>query len=297
MQLIIFILVYPLIWILSILPLQLLFIFSDVIYFLLYYVFGYRKNVVRNNLRLAFPEKTKDERLEIEKKSFKHFVDIFMLMIKSFTISEKEVLRRMHLTNPEVLEKVVKNGKGLVMLTGHYANWEWTIHLIRPFLPFDLFAAYKKINNKYFDRAQIKSRNKFGSHLILNKDFYKLIYTNKKEGKLGLYGLISDQSPLLDHKVHWGNFMGLRVPLITGPELLAKRFDLTYTYLHTKRLKRGYYESTLEVLSENPNDFANYELTNLYFQELEKQIRKAPEFYFWTHKRFKHMGKEDLIKK
>ncbi len=294
MQLLIFILVYPIIWILSILPMRILYIISDFFYAILYYLIGYRKKVVRKNLLLSFPEKSEVERLEIEKKSFHHFVDIFMEMIKSFTISENELSKRMTFKNPEIVNNLYPNNNGIILMMGHYANWEWATLYISKVIDFEPFGIYKELSNKYFDKALKQSRNRFGTYLVPTKKTVVQIIKNKRDHIKSLYGLISDQSPLLKNTRYWSDFMGNRVPVITGAETLAKKYDYPVIYFKTERIKRGYYVASIETITETPKDFDDFEMTEIFIQKLEEQIRKSPEFYFWTHNRFKHMGKENM---
>ena len=291
MQLLIYLLVYPVIWTLSILPMRVLHILSDLIYLILYYVIGYRKKVVRNNLKLAFPEKSNEELLRIEKKSFHHFIDIFMEMIKSFTISEKEISKRFVFNNLDILNDFHHNHKSLIIMTGHYANWEWVVNFTN-LVPYNGFAAYKQIKNKYFDEKMKSSRTKFGANFVPTKKFMELMQTKFDKNEIAAYGLISDQSPKLNKTHYWSNFMGVNVPIQTGGEMLAKKYNYPVIYFQTERVKRSYYKSTLKVLAESPRDFKDYEITDIFLKELESQIKNKPEYYFWTHKRFKHMGKE-----
>lgn len=288
MNFIVFILVYPIIWLLSILPMRVLHVLSDLIYILIYYIIGYRKKVVRNNLKLAFPEKSKQALLKIEKKSFHHFTDTFMEMIKSFTISEKEISKRFVYKNTHILEDLYKQNKSLIIMAGHYANWEWVVN-VSNIVPYKGYAAYKKVKNKYFENKVKTSRTRFGAEFIPTSEFMNLIKFHHKEHIIALYGLLSDQSPKLSKTHYWSNFMGVNVPVHTGAEMLAKKYNYPVIYFKTERVKRGYYESTIEVLAENPLDFKDYEITDVFLQKLEKQIRNKPEYYFWTHKRFKHM--------
>jgi KDO2-lipid IV(A) lauroyltransferase len=295
MQLLVFILVYPIIWLLSILPMRVLYFISDGIYILLYYVIGYRKKVVRNNLLLAFPEKSEMERLDIEKKSFRHFVDIFVEMIKSFTISKKEISKRFTYKNLETIDEFYNNNKSLIIMAMHYANWEWVISIsLHKLVQHKFYVAYRKIDNKYFNEKMKASRSKFNGIMISTSKLLDLIHKNDKNSKLSIYGLLSDQSPLLKKTHYWSDFMGVNVPIHTGAEMLAKKYNYPVLYLHVERVKRGYYESTIEILAEHPREFEDYEITDLFLQRIEKQIRKNPEYYFWTHNRFKHMGKEKI---
>lgn len=288
MNFFIFVLIYPIIWLLSKLPMSILYFISDFIYFVLYYIIGYRKKIVHNNLKLSFPVKSQKEILIIEKKSFRHFVDTFVEMIKSFTISESEISKRFVFTNPEILDNLHNKNKSIILMAGHYANWEWATLYISKVIKFESYGAYKKIKNKYFDKKIKQSRNRFGSHLVASKQFVKLIIKNANSNRLSLYGLLSDQSPKLHKTNYWSSFMGVKVPLQTGPEILSKKFNLPVIYLETEKVKRGYYKSTIHILAENPKDFKDFQITELFTKALENQIYNKPESYFWTHKRFKH---------
>jgi len=294
MNFLIFILVYPLIWLLSILPMRVLYFISDIIFVILYYILGYRKKVVRNNLKIAFPERSSEELLIIEKKTFHHFIDIFMEMMKSFTISEKEIAKRFVFKNPQLINEIYKNGKSVILMAGHYANWEWATLYISKVVDHTAYGAYQKIQNKYFDDKIKESRKRFNSNLVQSSRFIRIMHQHKTSNQLSLYGLLSDQSPMLSKTNYWNYFMGVKVPIRNGPEMLAKRYDIPVVFMDTKRVKRGYYESSFKVLAEKPKDFKDYQITEMFTQELEKQIRTKPEFYFWTHKRFKHMGKEKI---
>ena len=292
MQFIISILVYPIIWFLSILPLAVLHVLSDIVYFILYYIVGYRKKVVRYNLKMSFPDKSAQELIKIEKKSIHHFIDTFMEMIKTFNISEKEIIKRIIIENPEELERLIKNKKSVIIISSHHANWEWAVHLMIKSVDCKGFGSYTKIGNKYFEEKIKKSRSKFGANLILSSRFIRKMQKNDDNKIQAIYGFLSDQSPQLKKAYYWNNFMGVRVPIIIGHELMAKRFDYPVIYLQTDRVKRGYYTSKITVLTENPRDLPDYQITDKFIEILEGQIRKHPEFYFWTHKRFKHVGKE-----
>jgi Kdo2-lipid IVA lauroyltransferase/acyltransferase len=287
MQLLSFILIYPIIWVISILPMKILYVLSDIIYIPIYYFFGYRKKVVRNNLNLAFPEKSAKELLHIEKRFYHHFVDIFMEIIKSFTISNNEISKRMVLKNPEALDDFRKNNQSIILMAGHYANWEW-VSCLNKTMKYDGYPVYKKIKNKYFDKKIRSSRNRFGTNFVATSDLLDLIQEHADNNKMAMYGLLSDQSPKLSKTHYWSKFMGVEVPIQTGSEMLAKKFNYPVIYLQTERVKRGYYESTIKILAEKPKEFKDYQITELFLRELELQLRKKPRFYFWTHKRFKH---------
>ncbi len=290
MNFIVYILVYPLVWLFSILPFRILYMVSDGIYALLYYIIGYRKKVVLYNLKLAFPNKPEEEILAIRKKFYHHFVDMFMEMIKSFTVSKEEVYKRYKYTNVELLNEMHKDGKSAILMGPHYANWEW-IMSIDTFVGYKGYAAYTKVNNKYFNKKIINSREKFGTHLMQTSKIITEIQDNKKNNIQSMYGLLSDQSPQV-HKTHyWREFFGIKVPVHTGGEMLAKKYDLNIVYMNVKKKKRGYYETTFSLITTDASKHPDYELTDIFIDKVEKQVRNKPEYYFWTHKRFKHKDK------
>lgn len=260
---------------------------SDVIYFLVYYIIGYRKKTVRANLAMALPHLNDQERLAIEKKSYRHLCDMFLEMAKTLTISSEEMNRRFVIKNLEVIKEYEKKGKSIVLLASHYASWEWLITLNQK-LSYQGIGVYKKINNKYFDKLVRDIRSKYNTELVVTNKTIPLISQNQKEGILSLYALVSDQSPKLDRIFHWDSFMGIEVPVHTGPEMLAKKYDLNVIFVKVQKVKRGYYEATLIPISDNPKSVPDFEITHTYIMEVEKQIHEAPEYYFWTHKRWKH---------
>lgn len=287
MQRLLFIIIYPILWLFSKLPFFILHLISDVVFLLLYYLFNYRKEIVLNNLTLAFPEKTNHELLSIRRKFFRHFTDIFIEMAKSFTISEKEISKRYKYKNPEIFEEIEKLGKSVIIMGSHYANWEWIVNL-SSITNFNCMGVYKKISNPYFDKVLRENRERFGGHFIETKETVKKMVLNKQNNIPSIYGLLSDQSPTLHRAQYWRDFLNVKVPIHTGAESLAKKYDFIILYMSVNRVKRSYYEVSFEILAKNPNDFKNYEITDEFIKRTEKQIKEKPQYYFWTHKRFKH---------
>lgn len=291
MQLISFLLTYSFFWLFSKLPLRILYIISDLMFILAYYVIGYRKKVVRRNLKLSFPNKPEKELRRLEKNSFKHFTDVFVETVKAFSITEKELSKRLTLINTDIVERYYKENKSIVIVSGHYANWEWVPFIVETRLNYHLNVAYKPLANKYFDKKIKEVRKKFGVSLFPSREFYPEILRNLKNDQIGAYGFIADQSPKWAKVKYWGKFMNIDIPVINGPEVIARKLDLPVFYFKTERIKRGEYQCSFVLLEESPKSVKPFEVTDRFIQELEKQIIAAPEFYFWTHKRFKHMGK------
>ncbi len=290
MQLLVFLLLYPIIMLISFLPFRVLYLFSDLVYGLVYYIIGYRKKTVRHNLANALPHLSEKERLIIEKKSYRHLCDMFLEMVKTMSISEKEMDKRFTFTNLETLTAMEKEGKSIAVMMAHYASYEWAISLNK-YSSLTSYAIYKKIANKHFDKLVKDIRLKFKAVLITTRETIPTIEKNHREKHLGLYGFASDQSPQLSKTHHWGTFMGIETPVHTGAEMLVKRFDMNVIFMKVKKVKRGYYEATFETLFDHPTEVPNYEISDEFLRRVEKQILEAPEYYLWTHKRWKHKKK------
>lgn len=290
MQFLIFIIAYPFLWMISILPFRIFYLLSDGVYFLVYYVVGYRKKTVRANIALALPHLSPEERLSIEKKSYRHLCDMFMEMTKTMTISSEEMNKRFVITNLELIKEYEKKEKSIMLLASHYASWEWLITLNQK-VSYQGIGVYKKIGNKYFDKLIRDIRSKYNTQLVPTNETIPLIANNQRNGILSIYGLASDQSPKVGRIFHWDSFMGIEVPVHTGAEMLAKKHDLNVVFAKVKKVKRGYYEATLIPLSDNPKSVPDFGITHAFIKEVEKQIYEAPEYYFWTHKRWKHRRK------
>ncbi|MHA7060058.1 lysophospholipid acyltransferase family protein [Aquimarina sp. M1] len=295
MHLVIYCLVYPLLWMISKLPWRLFYFLSTCVYLLVYYIIGYRRTTVTENLKLVFPDKAPKEIKRIRKASYKHMCDMFLEMIKSLSISEKEITERFQITNLDTLVALENKNKSIITMMGHYNSYEWTnsIDLISKFR---CVGIYKPIKNKYFDKLVHRIRGRFNSRLIPSaKVFREMTLDQRKENpELSLYGLISDQSPKLTHATFWTDFMGIKVPAFVGGEVLSKRLGLSIFYLHVEKIKRGYYEATLVPISENPKEEEEYTITKKFTKLLEAQIINKPENYLWTHKRWKHRNAKPI---
>lgn len=290
MNFIIYALAYPFIWLLSILPFRVLYVISDFICFVLFHIIGYRKQVVLDNLQLAFPEKKLDELLEIRKKFYHHFIDVFIEMIKTFTVSKEEIYKRYTFTNIEFFKELYKDGKSVILVGPHYANWEWIMSL-DSFVDYKGYAAFTLINNKYFNNKILQSRAQFGTSLIATNTVFSEMEKNHQNNIQAAYGLLSDQSPRLENTFYWTEFFGVKVPVHTGAEMLTKKYDMNMVYIDTVKIKRGYYRTTFSLITEDKNCNSPYNLTDQFLNKVEKRISLQPEYYLWSHNRFKHKDK------
>jgi KDO2-lipid IV(A) lauroyltransferase len=253
-------------------------------------VFGYRTITVKENLDLAFPDKTELEKKKIRKKFYHHLCDLILESIKSMTISESEMKKRYVFTNVEEIHKLEKENKSIVLMCGHYASWEW-IFIIQKYISHKGYGIYKKLANKYFDRLVKRIRARYNTYLITTKETISVLTESKQKGELSISGFASDQSPKANKAYHWNEFMGIKVPIHTGAEMIAKKLDMAVVFFAVKKIKRGYYETTFKTLCVNPNEFENYKITDMFMKLVEKQIHEDPQYYLWTHKRWKHRDK------
>ncbi|WP_400080200.1 lysophospholipid acyltransferase family protein [Winogradskyella sp. R77965] len=287
MQLIAYILVYPILWLISNLPFRLLYGLSDILCFFLYRVFGYRKSTVKENLRLVFPEKSDKEISILTSKFYHHLCDLILEAIKSLSISKDEMQKRFVYTNIEKIKALESQNRSVLLMCSHYANWEWSV-VIQCHIKHKGYAIYKRLRNKYFDKLVRRMRARYNAYLITTKETISTLTELKSNGDLFVAGFAADQSPKKNKAHYWREFMGIKAPVITGPEMIAKRLDVPVMFFRIDKVKRGYYEATIEEVIMNPKELAENELTDRFIDYIEKQIYEKPEYYLWTHKRWKH---------
>ena len=286
MNAILYYLTYPLLYLIAKLPFPLFYTFSDFIAWLLYRVLGYRRTVVRKNLMLAFPNKSMDEQKAIEKSFYTHLSDLFLEMIKSLVISKKTMLERFQVKNLSVLTQFETQKRSCFIVCGHYASWEWMMSLGYHIQHIG-YGIYTPLSNLYFDRLMKRIRKKHNAFLISRYAISEILQRHQEEKHLGVYGFASDQSPKPTDKTYWRSFLGVEVPVFTGAERLARKYNIPIVFGAVKKVRRGYYELELKVLSEHPKEEPLYQITDQFTALLEQQIHENPSHYFWTHNRFK----------
>ncbi|MDX1362975.1 lysophospholipid acyltransferase family protein [Arenibacter latericius] len=289
MQLLVFLLVYPFLWLISILPYRLFYAFSDFVFFLVYHVAGYRKNVVLNNLNLVFPNKDKEELFRIRKSFYHHMCDMFLEMVKTMALSKEKVKQRFHITNIELLQEISKK-KSILVVCSHYANWEWNVS-INNYIDAKGYAVYQKIGNPYFDRLVRRIRAKWNTIPITTNETPKTVLYNERKNVRSVYGMVSDQSPMVQRAHYWSEFLGIKVPVYNGAEALARKLDLAVVFLKVSKVKRGYYEAEFIPITLSGKETKENEITEQFLSLTEQQIREKPDYYLWTHRRWKHRDK------
>lgn len=272
----------------SLLPFPVVFLLSDITYLFVYYLVGYRKKVVRDNLRRSFPEKPADELLKIEKKFYHHLCDLLFESLKLATMSKTEIMQRMKITNYEPLLKHYDENKSVILMTSHFGNWEWTSSFSQ-YLPADkpMYQVYKKLSNKLSDKVVYDLRIRFGSVNVEVDDLFDTLREMRKEGKTGMIGLISDQSPSRKGIRYYSQFLNQRTPVLTGAETIAKIYDFPVYYARIRKVKRGYYSCDPVPICLQPKDSEKFEITEKYIRMLEQEILTDPSCWLWSHRRWK----------
>lgn len=268
----------------AIVPFKLLYVFSDFLYFILYRVMKYRVDVVRDNLKKCFPEKSSEELLKIEKLSYRNIADITVESLKAFTMSKEQIYEHHKVINEDTIMDVYDNSGGIIALPNHYGNWEWGA-LSCMQLNWPGIALYKPLSNKHLDTYVEENRSRLGTKLVSIYDTARTFIANKDKKKI--YVMASDQSPSNSKKSIWVNFLGRDTAFLHGLEVYSKKYNYPAVFVDIQRVKRGYYELELTVLSRDPNSLKQGELTQMLATKLEEVIRKKPEDWLWSHRRWK----------
>jgi Kdo2-lipid IVA lauroyltransferase/acyltransferase len=280
---------YPFLWFISVLPFPLFYRLSDIACFLVYRLVGYRKKVVRSNLQLTFPGKTPDELKKIEKRFYRHMCDMFLESVKTMAINEADLRRRYLLPNLKRLQQMEKS-RSVLLLYSHYGNWEWSVVVNRS-INATGYAVYQKLNNPYFDKLFRRIRARWNTRPINQKETVRTVVKNERDGVRGIYGIVSDQSPQAHRAQYWAPFMGVTVPIFTGPETLARKLGLAVYYAKVNKLGRGHYSLEFVPICKDGQKTKEHEITDRFLQLVEEQVRAQPAFYLWTHRRWKHRNK------
>lgn len=283
-------LVYGLLYLLSLLPMAVLYLLSDLVFVLIYYIFGYRKKVVEGNLRIAFPEKNETEIRKISKQFYKNFVDNFIETLKLISAGEKFIHSRLK-ADVQVFTYLYEKGKRCQVHLGHNFNWELANIGIARYTPFTLLGVYMPLENKVFDRIMRKFRAKNGTVLLPATRMREAMLPYRDQQYI--LGLVADQVPGNLNKAYWLNFFGKPTPFAQGPEKGARAGNIPVVFASIEKRKRGYYEIFFQLETEDPQSLQPGELTRRYRDFLEKVIRKNPDMWLWSHRRWKREWKEE----
>ena len=275
-------------YVVALLPLGALYVLSDAVYFLVYYIIRYRRRLVRTNLRNSFPDKSEADIRQIERKFYLHLCDCIFETLKLLHVSDKEMQKRVTTINAGLVEKIAATGKPIILYIAHHGNWEWvqevTLHYRNPRIN---VAIYKRIDNPIASKAVGMMRSRYDSMIIPQEKTLRTLLQLKQQGEPFLTGFIADQRPPHFHQKCWTTFLHQRTPILTGGEDIGRRIGAHFLYLDVDKTARGHY--TMEF-KEIPHDASvkDYPYTVGYFRMLEQSIRRRPELWLWSHNRWKN---------
>ena len=283
-------LVYSFLWLLTLLPLRLLYFISDLLFLIIYYLIGYRKKVVFHNLQNAFPDLSEKEIAKIARKFYRHFCDQLLESAKIMHLSKENLDKRFEYENPEIFDDFYKNKKSIVLVSAHYGNWEWLVN-IQSKINHHFLAIYKPLADEHFDRLMRRLRTRFMNEdqVVPMNNIYRRLFHDDKAGILNITWFLVDQSPPRDYPF-WIDFMNVKTPFFQGPAKIAQRFKQPVVFMHISKPRRGHYSAKFTTLVSNPDALTEEEITRKYIEAIESEIRQQPELWLWSHRRWKHSG-------
>jgi len=279
---------------LSLLPLFILYRLADAFYVLIFYVFGYRRKVVKENLVNAFPEKTATEIYAIEKRFYKFLASLFIEVIKMKSISKKELNKRVKFKNTDLVEAYLKNNESVIFCSSHYGNYEWVCMAIGLNFSGEHYPIYKPLSSETFDNWFLTMRSKFGNHMVAMRQTLRAIQASKNVATMFTFG--SDQAPSKDESNYWTMFLNQESSIQLGVEKIARKTNRPVFYLKINHLKRGYYEVDCVPICLNPAETAEFEITGMHTHFLEDMIKEAPAYWLWSHRRWKYKPEQKVQK-
>jgi len=279
-------------YLISKLPLKILYIFSDIMFFLNFYIVGYRKKIITQNLKNSFPDKSDKEINEIRKKFYLNFSDYLAETVKSFSISETETRVRMQYINQNLFHEAKAEGKNIILMAGHVFNWEW-MNALAPITPQkNCHPVYRKVNSSFWEDQMKKVRSKFGNEPLEANEVILNIFRKQNDGDT-IYLFVADQTPHVAHVNYGLNFLNQKTPAFIGYDKLATRMDLIFIYCEMKKVKRGFYQVNYHRIYPDGEKFVKNEVVKKFHQLLENTIKKNPDNYLWSHRKWKY---QDSIK-
>jgi len=278
---------YGINWIITLLPLPVLYVFSDFLYLVLYYVVSYRRKVVATNLKNSFPEKTDKELKIIEKKFYRHLSDIIIETFKSTHMTRTNQKKRFTYSNLEIIDKLREEKRDIIAIMGHYNNWEWPT-LLPYYLKYKTIIIYKPLQNKYFNRFINNHRSEHGIVLTPTSQVIREIINYRKKDINTVSVFISDQIPSKGDIKYWTTFLNQDTAVFTGAGKIASKYDMAVVFFHVQKVKRGYYNLNIELLFDHTEGLSEEVITEKHVRRLEEIIKEKPEYWIWSHRRWKH---------
>lgn len=278
---------------LSRLPLSVLYKLSDFLYLVLYRCFGYRTRVVFGNLRNSFPEKSEAEIKMIADEFYRYFCDVLVETIRLFSMPKEEVINLVQVNGAEICKQFADQGKSILIAGGHYNNWElaaMSISLQIP--PHTVVAIYHPLKNKFFNQKIQASRSRLGMELVPTRAVKEYFADNQQRLLATIFG--TDQSPSNPRNAYWTLFLNQETPVFWGTELYARKYNYPVVFLKLSRISRGNFRIDIEVVSADPAQTQEGEISEMHTRILEKIIREKPEYWLWTHRRWKRTRPADM---
>lgn len=269
------------------LPFPILYLLSDFLNFILFTIIGYRKDVIVTNLKKSFPEKSEQEIKKITKVFCGYLCDLILEGIKTYSMTQKDIVERVRITNLEVVNNWHDKNSSVIIVLGHYGNWEYGALRYSVDSKHTVKVVYKPLTNKKFDQFMRDARSKFGSECVPMRETYRTLEEDLAENKLFALGLVGDQAPAPE-KGYWMEFLNQDTPVFLGCERIAKKYNLPIIFAHIDKTKRGFYDLTFKNISTDPASSKDGEITELHTKILEEAIKMKPEIWVWSHKRWKH---------
>ena len=251
----------------------------------MYRIIGYRKAVVLNNLKNSFPNKSKQELNKIMSDFYRHLCDVIMESLKGFTISEKQLRKRLIIKNPEFSNYFADKGKSIIFVGGHYNNWEICAQAFAMYSNHECIGIYKPLSNQFINDKLYNSRTKYGMHLASMKQTKKSFEKCSKP-KAIVFG--SDQNPSNPKQAHWVQFLNQDTAVLFGVEKYSKEYDWPVVFVSISKAKRGYYEVEYSLITDTPTEQPHGKITEDFTKRLEQDIINQPQYWLWSHKRWKH---------
>ena len=274
-----------LLWIFSLLPIQILYLISKIIRFIVYDILCYREKVVIDNIQNTFIEKSQTEVIKLKNNFYDYFFELIVEIIKLLSISKDELNKRFTFSNINVIKQALKQNKSVIVVVGHYGNWEWALRSASNLIDTKIIGVYKRINNTIFEWLLLKIRSNTNVLPIEIKSLSReLVNNNEKK----IYAMVADQSPTLEQSNVRINFLNRDTLVYTGFEKISKKYNMPVFYLNIKLTSKGYYESTFEEINSKNINGKKLEITKEFFSKLENQIKSEPRLWLWSHKRWKH---------
>ena len=286
-------LLYAVWWLLSLLPMRVHYVLSDALFLLVYHVLRYRRPLVRRHLADCFPEKTAEERLEIERGFYHWFGDYIAETVKLLTISHSNLKRRMVFKGSELIDEAIESGQSCAIYLGHYCNWEWVTSLPLWVTPkAQCGQIYHVLENKEFDRLFLRLRQRLGAVSIPMAETLRRLATYRQQNQPVVIGYISDQVPFWNNIHHWCPFLNHDTPVFTNGEKIIRKMNNAVFYVDMERPARGKYVVTFKLITLTPGELEENAITRQFFAMLEETIRREPHLYLWSHNRWKRTHEE-----